>query len=166
MLTAFIFYIMGFLSIGITEFIYLPFVLYGTGLTMDDIRNNLLIYFMTSLPARFLQLSLITYLISRKRIIFEKVLISIPRTSQIFIITGVALFPMLNISGIPWCFYLLKNMETKDKKLASEKLNKLLKDIELYADHSNFDNVRWKLNDIGMGIEDVAKNLYKEHGTQ
>ena len=135
MLTAFIFYIMGFLSIGITEFIYLPFVLYGTGLTMDDIRNNLLIYFMTSLPARFLQLSLITYLISRKRtlvkgwlikailsspvvavilcllvlanilslqmfgsaIILDKLLISIPRISQIFIITGVVLFPMLNI---------------------------------------------------------------------
>ena len=204
MVKAFIFYIIGFLSIGITEFIYLPFVLYGTGLTMDDIKNNLLIYFMTSLPSRLLQFSLITYLISRKRallkgwlikvilssplvavifsllvlsnilflqmmckaIVFDKVLIPLSRISQMFIITGVALFPILNISGILWCFYLLKNIETKDKKLASEKLNKLLKDIAWYTDNSNFDNIRWKLNEIGVGIEDVAKNLYKEHGTE
>jgi putative NIF3 family GTP cyclohydrolase 1 type 2 len=59
-------------------------------------------------------------------------------------------------------------METKDKKLASEKLNKLLKDIELYADHSNFDNVRWKLNDIGMALRMLRKIFIKnmEHNKQ
>ncbi len=201
---AFIFFLIGFLSIGITEFIYVPFVIYGTGLTMDDIRNNLLIYFMTSLPARFLQFSLIAYLVSRKRtllkgrliktilsspvvavvlsvlvilnilflqmmckaIIFDKVLITISRISQMFIITGVVLFPILNISGTLWSFYFIKNKETHDKKNASEKLNKLLKDIEIYTNNSKYDNISWKLNEIGVGIEDIAKNLYEEHETE
>ena len=101
-----------------------------------------------------------------KAIIFDKALISMSHISQSFIIAGVVTFPILNISGFLWCFYLLKNNEIKDKRLASEKLNKLLKDIELYTDNSNFDNIRWKLNEIGVGIEDVAENLYKEHGTK
>lgn len=204
MVKAFIFYIIGFLSIGIIEFIYVPFILSGTGWEMSDIRNNLLIYFMTSIPARLIQFTLLSYLISRKRtllkghliksiltnpvltvilsllvlanilflqmfgsaIILDKLLISISGFSQMLIITGVVTFPILNISGFLWCFYLLKNNEIKDKKLASEKLNKLLKGIELYTDNSNFDNIRWKLNEIGVGIEDVAENLYKEHGTK
>lgn len=200
MVKAFIFYMIGFLSIGITEFAYVPFILSCTGLTMSDIRNNLLIYFLTSLPSRLLQFTLLSYMVSRKRtllkgrliknllsnpipatifslllfshilflqmlcraIIFDKLLISISLISQIFILTGVVIFPIVNISGFLWVFYLLKNKEIKDRKNASEKLCKLLKNIEIYTYNENYDNIKWKLNEIGMDIEDVAKTLYKE----
>jgi hypothetical protein len=200
MVKAFIFYMIGFLSIGITEFAYIPFILSCTGLTMSDIRNNLLIYFLTSLPSRLLQFTLLSYMVSRKRtllkgrliknllsspitatifslllfshilflqmlcraIIFDKLLISISLISQIFILTGIVILPIVNISGFLWGFYLLKNKEIKDRKNASEKLYKLLKNIELYTYNENYDNIRWKLNEIGMDIEDVAKTLYKE----
>lgn len=197
---AFVFFLIGFLSIGIFEVLYLPLILYGTSMTMPDIRNSLLIYFLTSLPARLLQFTILSYLVSRKRtllkgrliknmlsnsvltvifsllvffdimflqmfgtaIMIDKVLISIPHLSQMFIITGVVIFPILNISGFLWGFYLLKNKEIKDKKTASEKLYKLLKDIELYTKNDKYDNIRWKLNEIGVGIEEVAEALYKE----
>ncbi|MDF2986586.1 MAG: hypothetical protein K0R50_2096 [Eubacterium sp.] len=203
MLKAFLFYLIGYLSVGISEFAYVPFILSCTGLTMSDIRDNLLIYFLTSLPSRLLQITLIAYLVSRKRtllkgqliknilsnpvltvifsllvfanilflqmlgtaIMFDKVLISISRISQMFIITGVIMFPIINISGFLWGFYILKNREINDKKNASEKLYKLLKDIELYTNNEKYDNIRWKLNEIGVDIEEVAKALYKESET-
>ena len=204
MVKAFIFYMIGFLSVGIFELLYIPLVLYGTGKTLFQLNNSFLPYFLLSLPSRFLQYSLLLYLISRKRtllkgrlvknllssplliiifflllltnisflwivykvIVFDKVLISIPSLSQVFIVMSIVIFPMLNISGFLWSSYFLKNKEVKDKKVASEKLNKLLKDIESYTNNSKYDNIRWKLNEIGVGIEDVAKNLYEEHETE
>ncbi len=204
MIKAFIFFLIGFLSIGITEFAYIPFILSCTGLTMSDIRNNLLIYFMTSIPSRLLQYTLLSYLVSRKRtllkghlikniltnplltvifsllvlanilflqmfgsaIMFEEMLISISDFSQMLIITGLVIFPILNISGFLWGVYFLKDKEIKDKKIASEKLNKLLKEIEIYTNNEKYDNIRWKLNEIGVGIEDISKALYKESETE
>ncbi len=195
---AFIFFIIGFLSVGITEFACIPFILSCTGFTMTEIRDNLLIYFITSLPVRLLQYTILFYLISRKRtllkgrfirhilsnpiltVIFcflvlfnilfiqmfgsainnDKVLIYIPHFSQFFIITGVVIFPILNISGFLWGVYLLKNQEARDKKNASEKLYRLLKDMEFYIKNEKYDNIRWKFNEFGMGIEEVAKTLY------
>jgi len=200
MAKAFIFLMLGFLSIGISEFVYMPFVLYSTGLTMVEIGNSFLLYFMLSLPARLLQYSLLLYFVSRKRtllkgrllkhilsnpilsfiffvlvffnivflyvaykaIIYDKVLISISLISQIFIVTGIVLFPILNISGLLWSSYYIKNKETNDKKTATDKLHILLKEIELYTNNENYDNIKWKLNEIGMGIEEVADSLYKE----
>ncbi len=198
---SFIFYMIGFLSIGITEFAYVPFILSCTGLTMSDIRDNLLIYFLISLPSRLLQFTLLSYMVSRKRtllkgrliknllsnpvpatifsilvfvnilflqilgsaIMIDKVLISISDYSQIVIITGVVIFPIINISGFLWGFYFLQNREFKAKKNTSEKLYKLLEDIEIYTNNENYDNIRWKLNEIGVDIKDIAKNLYKEN---
>ena len=67
MIKAFIFFLMGFLSIGISELSYIPLILYGTDMTMSEFKNNFLLYFLLSLPARFLQYSLLLHLISRKR---------------------------------------------------------------------------------------------------
>ncbi len=203
MLKAFISYMIGFLSIGILELLYIPMVLYGTGITLEQLSNSFSHYFLLSLPSRFLQYSILLYLISKRRtllkgrliknmlsspiliiifsflvlcnifflwlmynfIVYDKVLIGFQRISQIFIIIGIVSFPMLNISALLWGFYYMKNSETKDKKKASEKLYILLKEIEIYTNNENYDNIRWKLNEIGMGIKDVAQNLYKENET-
>lgn len=201
---SFIFYMIGFLSIGIFELLYIPLILYGTGMTISQFDNSFLLYFLLSLPSRFLQYSLLLYLISRRRtllkgrliknilsnrvllvifsllvfsnilflwfmyksIVFDKVLISVPRLNQAFIIMCTVIFPMVNISGLLWSSYLLKNKEIRDKKNASEKLYKLLENIELYTNNENYDNIRWKLNEIGVDIEAVAKTLYKESETE
>jgi len=201
---AFIFFMISFLTVGIFELLYIPLILYGTGLTMAQLRDSFLPYFLMSLPSRFLQYSLLLYLISRRRtllkgrliknlvsnpillfifsllvlsnimflwfvynsIVFDKVLIAVPRLTQIFIIMCTVIFPMLNISGLLWCFYILKNKEAKDRKTASESLYKLMRDIESYTKNEKYDNIRWKLNEIGLGIEEVAKKLYKEHETK
>ncbi len=199
-----IFYMLSFLTIGIFELLYIPLILYGTGLTLAQLSDSFLTYFLISLPSRFLQYSLLLYLISRRRtllkgrliknlvsnpillvifsllvfsnilflwimynsIVYDKVLIDVPRLTQIFIIMCTVIFPMLNISGLLWFFYILKNKEAKDKKIASDSLYKLMKDIETYTRNEKYDNIRWKLNEIGMGIEEVAKKLYKEHETE
>lgn len=203
MAKAFIFYSLGFLTIGLSEFVYTPFVLYGANLSMLEINNNFLLYLLLSLPSRLLQYSLLLYFVSRKRtllkgrflkhilsnpiltvifsvlvvfnvsflwmmykvIIYDKVLISISHFSQIIIVFGVIFFPIINISGLLWGFYYMKDKETKDKKIANEKLCILLKDIELFTNNDNYDNIKWKLNEIGMGIEKVANSLYKENET-
>lgn len=204
LMKAFVFYLIGFLSIGISEFSYLPIVLYSTGLTMPEIRENLYLYFLLSLPARFLQYTLLSCMISRRRtllkgrlvknllahpvliviftflvltnilflwfmyrsIIFERKLLNIPVLYQFFTTIGIVSFPMVNISSFLWGFYLLKNKETVDKKVASEKLHILLKDIESYTNNEKYDNIRWKLNEVSMGIEEVAEKLYKDDGLE
>lgn len=200
---AFIAFMIGFLSIGMLEFIYMPFVLYGANLTIVEINNNFPLYFLVSLPTRFLQYSLLLYFVSRKRtllkgrllkpilsnripsvifstlvfinilflwimyksIVTDKALISISHISQIFIVFGVVLFPILNVSGLVWSSYYMKNKEINDKKIANEKLNILLKKIDLFTNNDNYDNIKWKFNEIGMGIEEVADSLYKGNET-
>lgn len=201
MLKAFIFFLFGFLSIGIFEFTYVPFVLYSTGLSIEEIKSNLFLYFMLALPSRFIQYLLLTYLVSKRRslikgnlikillsspvvtaifsvlifvnilflqmlgtaIIFDKMLIPLSHISQALIITGVVMFPIINISGFVWCVCFLKNAEIRSMKNAAEKLTIMLKEIEIYTNNEKYDNIRWKLNEIGVGIEDVAQNLYKEN---
>lgn len=200
MLKASIFFLIGFLSIGISEFVYISLVLSSTGLTITEIRGNILLCFMLSLPSRLIQYSLLTYLVSRRRsllkrnmikvllsnpviagifaflifanvlflqilcssIVSNKLLIPLSHTSQILIITGVVVFPMLNISVFLWGVCFLKNAEVKYRKNAAEKLITMLKEIEIYTNNENYDNIRWKLNEIGVGIEDVAQTMYKE----
>ena len=200
MAKAFMFMLLGFLTIGLSEFIYIPLVLYGANLTIAEINNNFLVYFVVSLPARFLQYSLLLYLVSRRRtplkgkllkpilsnpilsvifsslvflnimfiqmvykaIVFDGMLTISSHTSLILILVSVVLFPMLNISGLLWGFYILKDKDIYEKKIATEKLYVLLNKIESYINDGNCDNIRWKFNELGMGIEEVADILYRE----
>jgi len=201
MLKAFIAFMVGFLFIGVSEFIYAPFIIYGTNLTMAKIQSSLLLYFMTSLPSRFLQYSLLCYLVNKKRsflkgqhfrnllsspvlsviffisvlinilflwfmykaIVFDRILMSVPQFYQVFITIALLLFPLLNLSGLIWSFYILKSKEVKDKKSASDQLHNLLKELDLYVSDGEFGNIRWKLNKISTDIEEVANNLYGKY---
>lgn len=197
----FIFFIIGFMSIGISEFIYVPFILYGTGKTIQEINNDILINFLVSIPAKIIQFSILLYFVSRKRtllkgnlfshifsspvlsvlssmiiafdlsflfiayklIVYEEILVNIPHVSRFTIIVGVILFPILNISAFIWGVYYMKNREMIDKKAACEKLVSLLNEIKSYANNENYDNIKWKLNELGMGIEGIAISLYEEN---
>ncbi len=100
---AFISFMVGFLFIGISEFIYAPFIIYGTNLTMAKIQSSLLLYFMTSLPPRFLQYFLLCYLVSKKRTFLKgqllRNILSSPVLSVIF-----SILVLINILFL-WLMY-------------------------------------------------------------
>lgn len=58
-------------TIGISELIYLPSVLYITNKTLTQINNDLLLNFLASLPSRLIQFTALAYLISRKRTLLK-----------------------------------------------------------------------------------------------
>lgn len=200
MIRTLIFIMIGFLLIGISEFIYMPFVLYNTGLSVKDINSSILFNFFLSLPSRIFQYSIILYLISKKRtllkgriiryiipihvlsiivlfiilinlfffgimlnsIVFYKSLLNMPTSSQIFIILGIIVYPIINLVGLYYSIYYVKNKELSDKKVAHDKLYILLDNIKLYTNNKNYDNISWKINEISNEIEEVAKSLYDE----
>lgn len=71
MLKAFIFLLLGYLIVGLSEFIYLPFIIYGTNYTISEINNNLILYFALSIPSRVIQYSLLIYFVSKKRTLMK-----------------------------------------------------------------------------------------------
>lgn len=197
---AFIFVMLGFLSIGISKFIYVPFIVYATNLTIVEINNDFFLCFMVSLPARLIQYLLLLYFVIKKRtlqkgellkpilsdtvhlfifslivafniiflcimykyIIYDRALINISHISQILVIIIIILFPNLNIFALVLISYYIKEKETNDKKLATEKLQLLLKNIDEY-DINEKNDINWKLNEIEIGIGEVADILYKEN---
>lgn len=201
MAKAFMFLMLAILIVGISEFIYIPFVLYGTGLTLSEVDNNFPLYFILSLPTRVVQYFILLYFVCKKRtllkgkliksilsmpkltvifsflllinivflemmvkaIAFDGMLVAMSHTSLTFVLIGVVLFSMLNISGIFWGFYHLKERDIWDKKIASDKLRSLQKKVELYTNNGNNDNIIWKFNEIGMDIERIADSLYTEN---
>ncbi len=194
---------LGFMSIGVSEFIYMPFVIFSTGLNMTEISNNFLLYFTLSLPARFIQYSILLYLVCRKRtllrgrlskyifansklsilfsffglfnvayifvmykaVVYDKALVLMSLSSQIITVIGIILFPLVNTLGLMWIPYYVKNLEAIDKKNAAEKLQNLINKIEVYTNNGEYDNIRWKLNEIGIGIEEVSNSLNRDNET-
>ena len=68
---AFIFMMLGYIVIGASEFVYIPFILYSTGKTMQEINQDLLLNFLVTLPARAIQYTILIYLIAKKRTLLE-----------------------------------------------------------------------------------------------
>lgn len=199
-LKALIFYMIGILLIIISEFIYMPFILYKTGLTVKTINSNILMNFLLSLPSRAIQYSILIYFVSKKRtllkgrmfryilpiptlsiillfiilfnsvffgimlnsIVFNKALVNMPSPSQIFIITGIVVFPLFNIIGLFYSIYYVKNRELSERKILSNRLYIILKNIKLYTKNKNYDNITWKINEFSNGVEEIAKSLYNE----
>lgn len=71
MLKVFIFLSLGYLIIGISEFLYLPFIVYGTNFTPNEITSNLYLYFALSIPSRIIQYSILLYFVSAKRTLLK-----------------------------------------------------------------------------------------------
>ena len=197
----FVFLILACIIVGISEFLYVPLVVYGTGKPIQEINQNIIVNFLVSLPSRMLQYIILIYLVYHKRtllkgsilkhillfpvpllitslivffdlvfyiiacnlIIYKRILVNLTIISQVTIIVGIILFPMLNIFCMTWLVWYIKNKEENNKRIASEKLSNLLKEMEIYTDNPKRGNVKWKLKEFGMGIEEVASSLYKEN---
>ena len=203
MAKTFIFLMSGILIIGISEFLYTPFVLHKANLSLAKVNDSFLLYFLLSLPMRLIQFSILLYFVCKKRTLLKgkllKPILSNPVLAVIFglilflnilflelvykaivvngmfvvnshelltiVLIGIVLFPMINISGTLWGFYHMKNKDTSEKKIASDKLHILQKEIELYSNSGSYDNIVWKFNEIGIDIEKIADSLYKENNT-
>jgi len=97
MLKAILCFLLSFITLGLSEMIYIPFVLYSTGLSIKEINNNVLINFFVSIPVRALQYSILIFNIVRKRTILRgNIIKQITSSSLILIITFFAI--ILNLS--------------------------------------------------------------------
>lgn len=195
---ALLFFILGFIILYISEFCYTSFILYGTGKTITEINNNILLNFLISLPSRLIEYSILIFLVVKRRtllkaniirpifeskittfltfivvifdfvfmfvmvkaICYEKVLVNIPSDLRTLVIMGISLFPVINLSGLIWGLYAMKDGEIQANKVTSDCLYNLLNEITLYTNNDKFDNIKWKLNEVGLSIEKIAKNLY------
>jgi len=93
---------------------------------------------------------------------YDKILINSSFLFQIFIIIGTCIFPLINIFALAFGVYLKENKAVKKDKDASEKLKALSDKINLYTNDENYDNIKWKLNEINMEIEEISQVLYLE----
>ena len=71
MLKAILCFLLGFIIVGLSEMIYIPFVLYSTGLSIKEINNTVLINFFVTIPIRIIQYSILIFNIVRKRTILR-----------------------------------------------------------------------------------------------
>lgn len=60
-------YIIAILSVGLSELIFIPIILYATNMTMVEINNNILLNFLVSLPAKTIQYLVLIHFIIKKR---------------------------------------------------------------------------------------------------
>lgn len=196
---SFMFFLLGLITIVLSELLYIPFILYMSGSTLQEFNNNIFLNFIVSIPSRVIQYTILICFVARKRsllkgnifkhiisspilssltsivfffdflflyimyyaIVYEKVLVDSLPSFQVMIIVGVILFPILNILALVWGIYYVENRAVHKQKLISDKLSNLLNNVKLYTNNENYDNIKWKLNEIGIGIEEVADSLYQ-----
>ncbi|MCR4441308.1 MAG: hypothetical protein QHH10_04100 [Peptococcaceae bacterium] len=87
---AFFFLILSILSAGLCELLYVPFLLYGTGESLLTINENLFLNFIFSLPSRFLEYSLLVFLLAHKRSLLKARIIKIIFESKVLVALTIA----------------------------------------------------------------------------
>lgn len=194
----FLFLLLSAIIVGVSELIYVPFIISGTGKDIVDINQNILSNVLISLPSRVFQYMLLFYFVSRKRtllkgnvyknimsspilllfisiislfdltffivanklIVQQKIIDNLSLFNQVIVVIGVILFPIINLSGLLLSIYYLKNQELKTLNNSHTQLNELLKKIRNQKESEGNASL-WKLNEIGMGIEEVAASMEK-----
>lgn len=68
----FLFLLLAAICTAVIEFSYLPIIVYGTGKPLGEINNNMYYNFISSIPAKLMQYSLLAFLIARKRSLLKK----------------------------------------------------------------------------------------------
>jgi len=92
-----LFLLLGSLLGGLCEFIYVPFLLYGTGESLLIINDNIFLNFLFSLPARFLEFSIIIFLLVYKRSLLKARIVKMIVESKFLVtLTIAALIVNLN----------------------------------------------------------------------
>lgn len=184
--------------LGLSELVYTPFLINGTGKTIEQINNDIWRNFLSALPSKVIVYSALAYVIVKRRTLLKgnvfkciaesrflsvtilfivafdlffvyavynltvywRLLANLSHFTQVLVIITVVLFPLLNISAFIWVIYYVKNKEMQDKKVVHDSLNRLFSEIMEYTNEENYDNLKWKLNEIGADIGKIAGDLY------
>lgn len=85
-----LFLLLGSLLGGLCEFLYVPFLLYGTGESLLIINDNMFLNFLFSLPARFLEFSIIIFLLVHKRSLLKARIIKMIVESKFLVTLTIA----------------------------------------------------------------------------
>ena len=91
-----------------------------------------------------------------KVICYDRILLNLSLTSQVLIIIGVTMFPILNIAALLLSIYYNKNKEATRNKEKSEQLKILVNVAKSYAGKENYDNIMINLD----YMEKIAQELY------
>lgn len=196
---AFVALILGFITILICELIYIPFILYASGLTINEINSDIALNFYVSIPSRVIQYSILVFLITRKKtilkanvlkpifenrvlsiitsvlvilhgvffyimmkiIIFDKILINISSIMRLAVVLGICIFPVINMMMFIWVIYYIKNYEALKMKQINNNLGNIVESIKEYEFNEDYGNIKWKLNEINVRIEEVTQSLQK-----
>lgn len=74
---AFIFLIFGSLIMFVIEFSYIPFVLYSSGKSINEINNDVMLNFVVSIPSRLIEFIIIAVFIIKKRTLMKAKIIGL-----------------------------------------------------------------------------------------
>lgn len=64
---AFVILLAGSIIVGISELVYIPIILYGSGESINQINQNVFLNFLVSIPSRIILYLILAYMINRKR---------------------------------------------------------------------------------------------------
>lgn len=93
---SFIFLILGYITIGISEMLYFPFIQLGLNISINEINNNLFINFLLSLPAKFFQFVVILFFIVKKHSLLKINVIRLIHMNPI-LLTLTAIIVIINL---------------------------------------------------------------------
>lgn len=82
-LKAFIFLFLGLIIIYITEFAYIPYIMYAAGKSLKEINDDLFLNFLFSIPSRLIQYFIIAFFIVKRRTLLKANIIKIIFESRI-----------------------------------------------------------------------------------
>jgi len=128
------------------------------------IKGNLIRYLVKN-PVISILLSLVIVFdvlflhVMYRAIVYGKLLVGLSLMFQILVLVGTILFPLLNIAALIWALYYNENKEMLERRNIKLKLEVLLEEINAYKDNENFSNVRWKLNEISMVIDEITDDI-------
>ncbi len=71
------------LAIGVIDLLSIPLVMYGTGKTIQELQNNVLLFFAISLSPRIIEYTILAFLIAKKRTLLKANIVNVVFESKI-----------------------------------------------------------------------------------
>lgn len=116
---------------------------------------------LTVITAVSIVLHGIFFYIMMKTVIYDKILINLSATMRLLVVLGICILPVLNMLLLIWVIYYIKNYEALRLKRINNNLGNIIESIKEYEFNEDYGNIKWKLNEINVKIEQVTQSLQK-----
>jgi hypothetical protein len=192
---ALLFLMFGVLIMLVLEFSYIPFILYATEKTVEELNSNLLWNFLISLPERTIEGLLIAFLLSKKftflkasiikpitqsrflvsitittlifdialmaimikSICYDKILINLSLSTQIVIIVGNILFPIINVAALLCGVYHKENQTQAKQAFFIETMQEYIQNIKVCTNNSDYGKISSSLKAIELEVTSLSE---------